>query len=615
MAASTVENLNPLICIPFSNAKICSKNCISIESKLSPWFPSGLSSDTILNMPATLKLISGGQTGADRAGLDAALRHGIAAGGYCPRGRRAEDGTIPPRYPLMETDSPDYAVRTRMNVRKADGTLILNLGALDGGTRLTAEYAAKRNKPYLVVNLDSKNHTPAHVADWLAKHDISMLNIAGPRESKRPGIYRIALAFLELLLRILSSRAGKETQLRTTKYLKTVFPAARYNDIFLVGGIVRDTLMGKANQDIDIVAAVPEGELRDQGFHLVQGKTTAPIMFRNDPVFGKIEVTIIPRIELLANDLANRDFTCNALAMSLEGELIDPLCGKRDLQRKKLRACTPLVFNNDPIRIFRAFRFEADGWTMTQATEILIRQSTGIETMATIPVERFSREMVKALAGTDPARFFKRMLESGTGTCYLPELFRMPLIPAGPIEHHPEGDLFSHSCQVLTRVSVATSEPLARFCAFFHDLGKLATNPEHYPKHHGHDDAGFEMATAFCDRLKLPTAWKRALTWTSRLHGNANNWEELRDSTRIRMAEQAIKSGITEILPLVSAADKPQPAVMPGWPETLRIAEMTTEELGIAPLQLEMMAPKHRGEFILQKRIETLRRSHKQSRR
>ena len=148
------------------------------------------------------KIVSGGQTGVDRAALDAALFLGIAIGGWCPAGRRAEAGNIPDRYPLTETKSRDYAVRTRCNVRESDGTLVLNVGALDGGTLVTAAYAGKRRKPYLVVQLDDPRHEgPEEVKAWLQEHGIRVLNVAGPRASKRPGIYQQSREFLELLLR------------------------------------------------------------------------------------------------------------------------------------------------------------------------------------------------------------------------------------------------------------------------------------------------------------------------------------------------------------------------------------------------------------------------------
>lgn len=146
------------------------------------------------------KIISGGQTGVDRAALDVALALGLDVGGWCPKGRRAEDGRIPDRYPLMETSERNYQVRTRRNVEDSDGTLILNLGKLEGGTALTADLARQIGKPYLIVALES-GIEPATFRDWLTVHYISVLNVAGPRASKRAEVYVVAYWCLEALLR------------------------------------------------------------------------------------------------------------------------------------------------------------------------------------------------------------------------------------------------------------------------------------------------------------------------------------------------------------------------------------------------------------------------------
>lgn len=150
------------------------------------------------------QVISGGQTGVDRAALDAALACGIDCGGYCPKGRRAEDGVIPGRYPLRELDSPSYAARTRANAAAADGTLILTLGPLAGGSALTARAANAAGKPCLVVDLA---HTRAvkPVYNWLVAQGVRSLNVAGPRESRVPGIHRIAHRFLRRLF-VLAAR-------------------------------------------------------------------------------------------------------------------------------------------------------------------------------------------------------------------------------------------------------------------------------------------------------------------------------------------------------------------------------------------------------------------------
>ncbi|MDD2338150.1 MAG: putative molybdenum carrier protein [Geobacteraceae bacterium] len=146
-----------------------------------------------------VKIISGGQTGVDRAALDAGLASGIAVGGWCPAGRRAEDGMIPERYPLLELDSPDYTARTEKNVVDSDATLVLNLGDLADGTALTVQLARKHRKPLRVVQLDG-DADPGAVAEWLRKLGVKVLNIAGPRESKRPEVYERALQFVRQLL-------------------------------------------------------------------------------------------------------------------------------------------------------------------------------------------------------------------------------------------------------------------------------------------------------------------------------------------------------------------------------------------------------------------------------
>ncbi len=150
------------------------------------------------------RIVSGGQTGADRAALDVALEMDVVAGGWCPAGRRAEDGIIPDAYPLEETVSRNYATRTRRNVQDSDGTLILNMGELDGGTLKTIEHAERKGKPCLLVQLDDKSQlTVADVKKWVMELRIRTLNVAGPRESKRPGIYCHSKKFLVCLLELL----------------------------------------------------------------------------------------------------------------------------------------------------------------------------------------------------------------------------------------------------------------------------------------------------------------------------------------------------------------------------------------------------------------------------
>lgn len=146
-----------------------------------------------------IKIVSGGQTGVDRAALDVALGLGLPCGGWVPRGRRAEDGRIPAAYPLQETTSPKYDVRTRRNVRDADATLIITRGPPTGGTALTIAIARKLGRPCRIVDLAAGPDAEA-VRLWLDEQGVEVLNVAGPRESGSPGIHAAASAFLEALL-------------------------------------------------------------------------------------------------------------------------------------------------------------------------------------------------------------------------------------------------------------------------------------------------------------------------------------------------------------------------------------------------------------------------------
>ncbi len=145
-----------------------------------------------------LRIVSGGQTGVDRAALDAAVCAGLAIGGWCPRNRRAEDGIIPARYPLTETPSGTYAERTEWNVRDSDATLIVGSLGDSRGTAQTREFARQYGRPCL--ELEPEQHAKVDtIVDWMRSENIRVLNVAGPRESERPGIYEQARSLLDRL--------------------------------------------------------------------------------------------------------------------------------------------------------------------------------------------------------------------------------------------------------------------------------------------------------------------------------------------------------------------------------------------------------------------------------
>lgn len=139
-------------------------------------------------------IVSGGQTGVDRGALDVAIDLGIPHGGWCPKGRLSEDGSIPSRYDLTEHESSAYPARTEQNVIDSDATLILYEGRLGGGSLLTKRLAGKHGKPHLTIKLraDSLNS----VRRWLEEFKPAKLNVAGPRESTSPGIEARTAVFL-----------------------------------------------------------------------------------------------------------------------------------------------------------------------------------------------------------------------------------------------------------------------------------------------------------------------------------------------------------------------------------------------------------------------------------
>ena len=390
-------------------------------------------------------------------------------------------------------------------------------------------------------------------------------------------------------------------------FCRNLFPSDSWSQVWLVGGAVRDLLAGRDVRDLDFVSSLKADALRQAGFRYVSCKSSVPIFFRSFPG-GTAELVRIESLDELCEDLRRRDFTINSMAFSLCGELIDPCHGRDAIAARQLCICSPDAFAADPLRLVRACRFRAEGWRPDAVTLQKMRSFGQRGELDTIPVERFSRELVKALAAAEPAAFFSSLLDTAAAKHFLPELHQMATVPAGPPDKHPEGDLLSHSLQVLDRIALLSPDPIARFCAMFHDIGKLATEPSNYPRHHGHEQAGSSLAEQFSRRLRLPRAYGRSLRGACRLHGLANRWQELRLGTRLSMAEEAILLGVGGIIPLLASTDKSAGIQLTGWDEFIRIAGLSAVNLGIPTERLVELPPQARQDHIRQIRLQMLRR-------
>jgi hypothetical protein len=153
-------------------------------------------------MEPVIKIISGGQTGADRAALDFATKQGIPYGGWCPKGRSSEDGTIPSQYQLQETPSSNHLQRTEWNVRDSNGTVIFSVGKrLSGNSAEALEFAIKHRKPYLHLSAVFKDNAAQKLKKWIQQNNIRVLNVAGPRASKEPKVAEFVIATLDAVIK------------------------------------------------------------------------------------------------------------------------------------------------------------------------------------------------------------------------------------------------------------------------------------------------------------------------------------------------------------------------------------------------------------------------------
>ena len=319
-------------------------------------------------------------------------------------------------------------------------------------------------------------------------------------------------------------------------------------DIYLVGGAVRDLLLGRNVTDRDYLVDHAD---RDS----FQGRyPTARLVGKSFPVFilNGSEYAW-PRGGSLEKDLELRDLTVNAMALDERGILHAHPKALHDLQAKILRPCSPKSLSDDPVRVFRAARFAAQFPDFSPAPELLtqMRDAAAQGRLKSHAAERIGREVIKALASPKPSRFLDLLERTGCLSPWFEEVLQCRNVPAGPPEYHDK-DVFEHTCQVMDRLA---GDSLLVWMGLAHDLGKALTPPENWPSHHGHEKAGKPVAHALGHRLRLPMAYIEAGIMAAVEHMRVRRYDELRPGTKVDLLLRLEARKLTSRMFKLAAAD------------------------------------------------------------
>lgn len=322
---------------------------------------------------------------------------------------------------------------------------------------------------------------------------------------------------------------------------------------YLVGGAVRDSLLNYPVKERDwVVVGATVEEMLKLGYQQV-GKDFPVFLHpktkdehalarteRNIALGYKgFEVHASPDVTL-EEDLIRRDLTINAIAQDEDGNLYDPYNGRADLEKKLLRHVSP-AFSEDPVRVLRVARFAARyahlGFTVAEETNELMRSMVESGEVNSLVAERVWQEFHKALSERHPEVFIEVLKNCGALKVILPEIDALFGVPQ-PIEHHPEIDTGVHTIMVLQQAALLSNEPITRFAALCHDLGKALTPKDKWPSHHGHEAGGLKPIRQLCNRLRVPKNFQELACVTAEFHLHVHRAFEIKNSTLLRTIEK-----------------------------------------------------------------------------
>lgn len=317
---------------------------------------------------------------------------------------------------------------------------------------------------------------------------------------------------------------------------------------YVVGGYVRDMLLGRDPKDVDIVVvgfcdttanAVLRRELRGdlvgESFpvYMVDGIEIALARKERKTGVGYNGFEYDARNVTLEEDLLRRDLTINAMALDpLNDKIIDLFGGAKDLANRKLRPVGP-HFGEDPVRILRAARFAAQ-LDMEVTDELVEAARPALQELLDEPGERLWGELEKALRTEKPSRFFEALDKLGALEIAFPEIHALKG-RVQPEKYHPEGDAYVHTLEVIDRARDMGADDETMFAALTHDLGKAVTDDDNLPHHYNHEALGVPLVNDMCQRLRVPNTHRKVAVLTAREHLNVHRFMELKPVKRVRL--------------------------------------------------------------------------------